>query len=277
MKDPLCHLIRNRLAEVRRQRPKGVLIMAHLVLGYPSLEENHRVMAEMVNHGVDLIELQIPFSEPIADGPIIARANHISLSCGFRVQQGLDAILAMTQQHSVPILIMTYANILEAYGSASFINESARVGAYGLIVPDLPVEESSMARNHCHSLGMSWISILTPTSSDERLREIAAHAHGFCYCVARKGVTGKQTEFSRSIEGFISRCRRVTELPLAVGFGIKRVEDVRHLEGIADIAIIGTAAIEIQERAGTPAVGRFFAELSANIPSPLSKKGEGGW
>jgi tryptophan synthase alpha chain len=264
MSTPLCHVIRSRLAQHRRYQPGGALLMAHLVLGYPSLEENRRVIAQMVANGVDLIELQIPFSEPIADGPVIARANHIALQRGFRVRDGLALIAEMTALHQTPMLVMTYANILEAYGASAFIDDTARIGARGLIVPDYPMEESNQLRKQSQRLGLSWVALLTPTTADDRLRELGTQAQGFCYCVARKGVTGKQTDFGRDLDTFIARCRRSTDLPLAVGFGVKRAEDVRRLEGVADIVVVGTAAIEVQERSGTPAVGQFFAELKAS-------------
>ncbi len=240
---------------------KPVLLMSHLVLGYPSLEANRRVIGQMVANGVDLMELQIPFSEPIADGPVIARANQAALEADFKVAQGLAFIEEITGKHDIPFLIMTYFNIMLAYGVEAFIQEAARIGIRGLIIPDLPPSESGEAAGWCRKHGLDWIRLMTPTSTDARLRVIGEGAGGFVYCVARKGVTGKKTDFDAQLAEFIGRCRQATDVPLAVGFGVKNREDVERLTGLAEIAVVGTAAIEVYDREGEEAVGRFFRGL----------------
>lgn len=243
--------------------------MSHWVLGYPSLEENRRIIDQMVANGVDLMELQIPFSEPIADGPIIARANQSALENGFRVADGLAFVAETVRRHRIPFLIMTYYNILMAYGVEAFIQEAARIGVRGLIIPDLPLQEAGQAMAWCQKWGeayqgLDWIQLMTPTSSDSRLETIGKRASGFCYCVARKGVTGKKTDFDTTLRHFLERCRRVTALPLAVGFGVKNAVDVQHLIGMADIAVVGSAAMEVHQTQGVASVGSFFAELCFN-------------
>ncbi|MBF0294238.1 MAG: tryptophan synthase subunit alpha [Magnetococcales bacterium] len=256
--------IRARLAEQATDHP--ILLMSHLVLGHPSLEENRRVIAAMADNGVDLMELQIPFSEPIADGPVIAQANQSALDHGFRVEEGLAFIGETVRRHpQIPFLIMTYFNILLARGVERFIRTAAELGVRGLIIPDLPPQEAAAAMAACREFGkgnLDWIQLLTPTSTDERLGYIGERAAGFCYCVARKGVTGKRTDFDASLRHFITRCRAVTSTPLAVGFGVKRPEDVDALRGVADIAVVGTAAMEHHAAGGAAAVGTFFGELS---------------
>ena len=254
------------MAPYIRSRGKPVLLMSHLVLGYPSLAENRAVIDQMVANGVDLMELQIPFSEPIADGPVIARANQSALEGGFKVEQGLAFIEETVRRHDIPFLIMTYFNILLAYGVEAFIERAARIGVHGLIVPDLPPQEAAEAMAWCRTRGLDWIQLMTPTSSDARLAVIGRDASGFCYCVARKGVTGKQTDFDADLSRFIARCRRATDVPLAVGFGVKNPADVAQLTGLAEIAVVGTAAIEIHDREGAEAVGRFFKGL--RLPPP---------
>lgn len=251
----LEHHIRERL----RQRP--ILLMSHLVLGYPSLEENERVIDAMVSAGVELMELQFPFSEPTADGPVIARANQAALDRGFKVREGLEFLARTTRRHPIPFLVMTYYNILFAYGVEAFIGAAATAGAKGLIIPDLPVQEAESAMGACQAAGMDWIQLMTPTSDDQRLALIGDQARGFVYCVARKGVTGKETDFSDPVGHFIQRCRRATNLPLAVGFGVKSPADVAFLQGKAEIAVVGTASIQIHDREGAEAVGRFMAGL----------------
>ncbi|WP_130471923.1 tryptophan synthase subunit alpha [Candidatus Magnetaquicoccus inordinatus] len=254
--------IQNRLAT---GKGKSILLMSHLVLGYPSLNVNREVIAQMIDNGVDMLELQIPFSEPVADGPVIARANQMALDNGFRVADGLALIAETVQHYARPFLIMTYYNILVAYGVEKFIREAARLGIRGLIIPDLPLQEATQAMAWCKQYGdaqgLDWIQLLTPTSSDARLQSIGSAASGFCYCVARKGVTGTQTRFDHSLQHFLTRCRQATSLPLAVGFGVKSASDVQMLTGLAEIAVVGSAAIELYDRQGSSAVGEFFAQL----------------
>lgn len=255
-------LITERLAQRRSCGDNTpILLMAHLVLGYPSLAENEAVIASMAAAGVELIELQIPFSEPVADGPVIARANQDAINLGFKVRDGLEFIAKVTARYSPAFLIMTYYNILLAYGEDVFIREVARIGVRGLIVPDLPLEEATSLIALCREQGIDWIQIMTPTSDDVRLRQIGVAAQGFCYCVARKGVTGRQTDFRQGVVAFLERCRQATTLPLAVGFGVQSAADVMELVDMAQIAVVGTAALEIQRRGGAAAVGDFFAGL----------------
>ncbi|MEO5333223.1 MAG: tryptophan synthase subunit alpha [Magnetococcus sp. YQC-5] len=262
---PLEHLIRQRIAQRRSVGASPILLMSHLVLGYPSLQENQQVIHAMAAQGVDLIELQIPFSEPIADGPVIAQANQIALDRGFRVADGLAFIGETIRRHpDLVVLIMTYYNILLAYGVDAFIQEAARLGVRGLIIPDLPPQEAEEAVAAClhHGKGnLDWIQLMTPTSSDDRLGFIGAQAQGFCYCVARKGVTGLKTAFNADLTLFLERCRAVTTSPLAVGFGVRTPEDVQSLIGQAEIAVVGTAAMEIYAQSGADAVGAFFRGL----------------
>lgn len=263
MQKSLDSLIRTKMAG---PDGKPILLMSHWVLGYPSLQENHQIIEQMVNNGVDLMELQIPFSEPIADGPVIARANQAALEKGFRVVDGMAFIAETVRQHNIPFLIMTYYNILLAYGVEAFIREAARIGVRGLIIPDLPPQEAEQAMAWCQHWGeeyhgLDWIQLMTPTSGDARLQTIGQLASGFCYCVARKGVTGKKTAFDHGLQHFLQRCRQATAVPLAVGFGVKSAADVQHLRGMADIAVVGSAAIEVHQQRGVEAVGTFFAEL----------------
>ena len=258
--------IRQRLHDPHTGRRRAILLMSHWVLGHPSLDANREVIDQMVANGVDLMELQIPFSEPIADGPVIAHANQAALDNGFRVADGLAFIEETVRRHPIPFLIMTYYNILLAYGVERFIRAAARMGVRGLIIPDLPLQEAAQAMAWCQKWGatangLAWIQLLTPTSTDARLQTIGSQAQGFCYCVARKGVTGAQTRFAQPVHQFLERCRRVTAVPLAVGFGVKSAEDVAHLVGRAEMAVVGSAALEIHQTQGAAAVGRFFAGL----------------
>ncbi|ABK42864.1 tryptophan synthase, alpha chain [Magnetococcus marinus MC-1] len=240
---------------------QDILLMSHIVLGYPSLQANREVIRAMVAGGVDLMELQIPFSEPIADGPTIARANQAALDGGFKVREGLAFIREVVAAFNIPFLIMTYTNILMAYGVERFIDEVADIGVKGLIIPDLPLEQAQAAIEQCRAKGMDWIGLMTPTSVDERLGKIGAAADGFVYCVARRGVTGSKTSFDEHVGAFMHRCRQATPVPLAVGFGVRSAEDVDYLKGKAEIAVVGSAALDLFDQAGAAALEPFFRGL----------------
>ena len=240
---------------------KEILLMTHLVLGYPSFEVNRLVIDQMVKNGVDLIELQIPFSEPVADGPVILKANQQALAGGVKVAECFEFAAEICSTYDIPFLFMTYYNIIFKYGEEAFCKKAQQIGIQGFIVPDLPPEENPAYLDRARENGISPIQIYAPTSSDERMRTLHSKASGFIYCVARRGVTGAETSLDESIAGYLARCRRATTLPLAVGFGIGSKEDIDFLKGNADIAVIGTKTIRIIEEQGPQAVGPFIASL----------------
>ncbi len=245
-----------------RRKKKNILLMTHLVLGYPSLETNREVIRQMAENGVDCIELQIPFSEPMADGPVILKANQDALASGIKVEDcftfATEMVAAFPQ---VNFLFMTYYNIVFRYGEQDFLTRTAEIGMKGTIIPDLPPEEGESFLAASKGLGLAPISFFTPTSTDERMREVAAVGDGFVYVVARRGVTGEHTEMDTGLVDYLARCRAATDLPLAVGFGIASRTDVAMLEGKADMAVIGTATIRLVNEQGAAAVGGFIADL----------------
>jgi tryptophan synthase alpha chain len=245
----------------RKLQQKDILLMTHIVLGYPSFEASFRIVEAMVHAGVDLMELQIPFSEPIADGPVILRANQEALSRGATVKQCMEFGGEVSRRFDIPFLFMTYYNICFKYGVDRFVGDSAHGGLKGMILPDLPPEEGREYLDAMARHDLAPIFIYAPTTGVERMRAIASHGKGFIYCVARKGVTGAQTSFSEELEGYMARCRSATRLPLALGFGVKDRADVEFLKGKADIAVIGTQTIRIIEEKGIEAVGDFIAGL----------------
>ncbi|MBC2711928.1 MAG: tryptophan synthase subunit alpha [Desulfosarcina sp.] len=244
-----------------RLNEKKILLMTHIVIGYPSLEASREIVRTMAAAGVDLMELQIPFSEPIADGPVIVKANQQALANGVTVDQCLDFGREVARQLPIPFLYMTYYNILFKYGVERFVDHMKAADMQGAIVPDLPPEEAAgyLAAMKTHAL--SPIFIYSPTTSDARMKTIAQVADGFVYCVARKGVTGDQTEFSQQIGDYLTRCRTATHLPLALGFGVKDKSDIEFLRGKADIAVIGTQALRLVEDQGIAALGNFIRDL----------------
>ncbi len=244
-----------------RLKERKILLMTHIVLGYPSFEEGYELVESMVEAGVDLMELQIPFSEPIADGPVILRANQTALSKGTTVKKCLEFAGNVAKKFPIPFLIMTYYNIVFQYGLDRFAGVMAKNNIRGAIVPDLPPEEGKEYLEALEAYDRCPIFIFSPTTPLERMKYIASHGKGFIYCVARKGVTGAETQFSADLNSYISRCREATRLPLALGFGVKDKNDVDFLTGQVDIAVIGTQTIRLVENEGVGAVGPFINSL----------------
>jgi tryptophan synthase alpha chain len=196
-----------------RLEKKNILLMTHIVLGYPSFETNREVIRQMVENGVDCIEMQIPFSEPMADGPVIVRANQEALKNGTKVADCLNFAAEMAASHDIPFLFMTYYNIIFKYGEEAFFAKAGDCGIKGCIVPDLPPEEGESFLQLAAEYEIAPILIFAPTSTDERMRVLASHGRGFIYCVARRGVTGTKSVIGRmwstisSVAGRPPRCR----------------------------------------------------------------------
>lgn len=252
-------MLENYIRERRAER--SVLIMTHIVMGYPDFETSMRTVEAMVEAGVDLMELQVPFSEPIADGPVILRANQEALENGVTVDQCFEFAGACARRFDIPFLFMSYYNILYRRGVELFVEQMRSLELKGAIVPDLPPEEARAYLTAMESGALSPIFIYSPNTTEERLNYLAKYAGGFIYCVARKGVTGATTDFSMELDNYLARCRCATGLPLAVGFGIKNTQDVQFLEGKADIAVVGSESIRILDESGVNAVSDFVAGL----------------
>lgn len=244
-----------------QRKHKEILLMTHIVIGYPSLAASFEIVEAMVKAGVDLMELQIPFSEPIADGPVILKANQDALAQGITVQACMEFAERVTHSFEIPFLLMTYYNILFKYGEAKFTAAMAQRNLRGAIVPDLPPEEGRGYLKAMKANGLAPIFVYAPTTSDDRMGLIAEEAQGFVYCVARKGVTGQQTAFSQQLEGYLDRCRQATDLPLALGFGVKDRADIDFLTGKVDIAVIGSQTIRLVDQQGVDAVSDFIQGL----------------
>lgn len=245
----------------QRLETKDILLMTHIVIGYPSFEASMEIVEQMVASGVDIMELQIPFSEPMADGPVILKANQKALEAGATVKQCFDFAREAAQRFDIPFLFMTYYNILYKYGVKRFADHMAQADIKGIIIPDLPPEEGREYLQAMEKNDLCPIYIYSPTTTDERMEYLSSCGKGFIYCMARKGVTGKDTQFSNDLGDYLSRCRKSTSLPLSVGFGVKDKADVDYLKGKADIAVIGSQTIRIVEEKGVQAVGDFITSL----------------
>ncbi|MCL4168588.1 UNVERIFIED_CONTAM: hypothetical protein GTU68_015646 [Idotea baltica] len=197
----------------------------------------------------------------MADGPVILQANSKALAAGATVEKSIDIAEKITQQFDIPFLFMTYYNILFKYGEHEFAAKMKSIGIQGAIVPDLPPEEGERYLTAMKEHELDPIHIYTPNTSEQRMQQLNDCSSGFIYTVARKGVTGKDTDFSTDLESYLARCRAATDLPLAVGFGVKSKEDVDFLKGKVDIAVVGSETIKVMEREGIDAVKPFIESL----------------
>ena len=244
-----------------KQKSRSLLLMTHIIVGYPSLDDNWDMLMYMQNASIDLVELQLPFSEPIADGPVFIKANQASLDNGTRWDDYFDFFSRANTEFKFPLLYMGYYNSVFCMGHERFCNRLKSSGAAGYIIADLPIELADDLDSCASKLGLDAIHIQTPVNSAQRLQEISNASSGFLYCVARKGVTGRETEFNVGIVDYLQRCRGITNLPLALGFGINSDEQIRQLKGITDIAIVGSACLEVWEQHGQGQYKQFLSGL----------------
>jgi tryptophan synthase alpha chain len=247
----------------QRLQRKTLLLMTHVVVGYPSLEANMAMLEAMQRAEVDVVEFQLPFSEPIGDGSVFVRANQHALAAGMNWERYFKFMQRATSAFDFKVLMMGYYNSVLQKGHEPFCACLAEHGGSGCIVADLPPEEASDLLHHADTHHLSPIVLMTPTNSSARLQEIGRHARGFVYCVARKGVTGRQTHIDDSLEAFMTRCRQVTSLPLALGFGLRTGADLRRLHGLADMGILGTALLMAWEQGGAAQYERLLQDLRA--------------
>ena len=247
----------------QRKQSKDLLVMAHVVCGYPSFAANMEALEIMAEAGVDLVELQFPFSEPSADGPLFVKANEQSLKAGTTVDQCFEFMKLASERFAFKILMMGYYNTAFKMGEDVFVKRIQEAGGVGYILPDLPVEESDNLHRLSAEAGIEPIILMTPTSSEKRLAQLGAASRGMVYVVARRGVTGSKTNMGDDVTSLVARCRQHTSVPIGVGFGISSKADLDALRGSADLAIIGTAALKTWESSGATGLKTFFKDLMA--------------
>ncbi|MGH2350863.1 MAG: tryptophan synthase subunit alpha [Chloroflexota bacterium] len=220
-------------------------------IGYPQLGAAQRLVPALLEGGFDLIELGVPFSDPQADGATIQRASYVALRNGTTPAHCLQAVRELRAGGvTAPLLFLSYYNPILAMGLERFAGQAAEAGLDGLIVPDLPPEESDDLLDALEPAGIDPIFLVAPTSTDDRLHAVAARARGFVYCVSLAGVTGAREDLAVGLPAYLARVRKVTDLPLAVGFGVSRPEHVAALRGHADAAVVASALIDRMD--GTP-------------------------
>lgn len=247
----------------QRLQSRKILVMTHVIAGFPSLEANWQMLELMDEAGVDLVELQMPFSEPVADGPIFARANQQALAQGLKLEQYFALMEKAAGTFSFPLLMVGYYNTVFRLGHAAFCDALRARGGVGFILPDLPVEEYGDLFDHSARCELSPVMLMAPTNDDARLAHLGRHAKGLVYTVARKGVTGSKTELEGEVYDFIARCRQATDQPLGLGFGLRQGKDVRQLQGKVEVAIVGSALLESWERDGREGYRKLLQELVA--------------
>jgi tryptophan synthase alpha chain len=246
-----------------RLQRKKLLLMTHAVVGYPSLEANMAMLEAMQRADADLVELQMPFSEPIADGPAFLRANQRALESGITWEQYFTFMQRAAARFDFKLLMMGYYNSVLRMGHETFCACLAEHGGNGFVLADLPPEEANDLYQQASTYQLAPIMLMTPTTPVSRLHQIAQHVRGFVYCVARKGVTGTRTTLDQSLEAFVARCRQATSVPLALGFGLQTGADLRHIQGLVDIGVVGTALLTTWEQGGAKQYDALLQEFRA--------------
>ncbi|MFA6257490.1 MAG: tryptophan synthase subunit alpha [Candidatus Paceibacterota bacterium] len=226
---------------------KRIGVMAHLVTGYPTFSLSKRIAKALVKGGANIIEIQIPFSDPMADGTLIVEACQKSLDAGTRIKDSFELAKFVSKNLKTPVVLMTYANILIHMGIERFCVACKDSGVSGLIVPDLPydTEECKTLQNYATKARVHLIYVISPAIEDNRLQEIKKLASGFIYCTSRQGTTGTGKKFAKDISLYLERVRGGSSIPLAVGFGISSSKDLKLIKRYSEIGIIGSAIIDV--------------------------------
>lgn len=245
----------------------GKAFIPFITCGDSDLDTTFSCITEAVKNGADLIELGIPFSDPTAEGPVIQEANERALAAGVTTDQVFELVRRLRETVQIPMVFMTYANVVYSYGAERFIETCSRIGIDGLILPDVPFEEKDEFLPLCRKFDVDLISMIAPTSED-RIAMIASEATGFLYIVSSLGVTGTRSEITTDLDSIVRVVRDNTDIPCAIGFGISTPEQAHKMAEISDGAIVGSAIIKIIKEYGTCAparVGAYVREMKEGI------------
>lgn len=255
------------MTRIKKAFDKQKAFIAFITCGDPDLETTAACVRAAVAGGADLIELGIPFSDPTAEGPVIQGANLRALTGGATTDKIFDLVRELRQDVEVPMVFMTYANVVFSYGAERFLSISREIGMDGIILPDLPFEEKEEFLPLCHAYDIALISLIAPTS-ENRIAMIAREAEGFLYIVSSLGVTGTRSEIKTDLESIVKVVRQNTEIPCAIGFGISTPEQAARMAGIADGAIVGSAIVKLIEKYGKDApvhVGEYVKRMKEAV------------
>src|SRR6266849_1857561 len=226
-------------------------LVAYIMAGHPSKKRSIEVGKRLAASGIAALEIGIPHSDPLADGPVIQRAGQKALAAGMTVAGALEVADGVARE-GIPVVLMTYINPVLAYDPRKFAAEAAQAGAAGVIVPDLPIEEAEPVTGWLRSASLDTIFMVAPTTPPDRVGTIASHSSGFVYCVTVTGITGVRKELPEGMPELLSEVRKHTRLPVAAGFGISRPEHMKTLRGSADAAVVGSAIVAEIDRDGDP-------------------------
>ena len=252
-----------RIAAAFESHGKRAALMPYLMGGYPDIDESAEAGRAAAAAGADLIELGIPFSDPLADGPVIHAAGTEALAAGATPHGVLRVCERVAPE--IPVVLMVYVNLIMAAGPPAFCLRAAAAGAAGLIVPDLPHDEAGEVRAACDAEGLALVPLVAPTTRAERVAEIAAEARGFVYTVSLTGTTGERSELPPGLAETVAGVRAATPLPVAVGFGISTPAHAAAVAGVADGVIVGSRVVRAAGEGGAAAVGVLVAELAAAL------------
>lgn len=241
------------MSNIAKAFENGKAFIPFVTCGDPSLDVTEKIVYAMVEAGADLIELGIPFSDPTAEGPVIQGANLRALSGGVTTDKVFDLVRKIRTKTDVPMVFMTYANVVFSYGSERFISTCSEIGIDGLILPDIPYEEKDEFDGICKQYGLDLVSLIAPTSHD-RISMIASDANGFVYCVSSLGVTGTRSEITTDIGAMVELVKKAKDIPCAVGFGISTPEQARQMAAKADGVIVGSAIVKLCAQYGEECV-----------------------
>jgi len=252
---------------VRSEERTG--LVTYVTGGDPDQERSAQILLGLDRAGVDVVEVGVPFSDPLADGPVIQRASERALAAGASLSSTLDLIRQVRAEIHAAVVVFTYANPVLRMGTEAFSARAADAGVDGVLVLDLPIEEAGPFRRTIVEVGIDPIFLLSPTTTDDRLKLAAELGRGFLYGISRLGVTGVRDEVDASARNLVRRIREVSSLPIAVGFGLSRPEHVREIGSCADAAVVGSALVKVIAREASssdlvPAVERYVAWLKGN-------------
>ena len=263
--------IANAFTNLRQRGEKGLI--TYTTAGYPDAVQTLDVLKALADSGSDLIEIGFPFSDPVADGPVIQQSSQQALAGGIRLSDIFNIAGKLRNHTDVPVLAMTYYNPVMRAGIGNFVRMSRESGVDGLIVPDLPVEEDQPLRNACLEYGLSLVPLAAPTSTDERLKRITSGSDSFIYCVSVTGVTGSTNEIKTDLKAFAQRVRSHTDLPLAVGFGVSGPEMARRVAKDFDAVVVGSAIVRaVPGEGGVTGVIQRVSRLTGDIKDALRKQ-----
>lgn len=251
------------MSKIREAFEKGKAFIPFITCGDPDLETTAAVVRAAAANGADLIELGIPFSDPTAEGPVIQGANIRALEGSVTTDKVFDLVRELRKNVTIPMVFMTYANVVFSYGAEKFISTCQEVGIDGLILPDIPYEEKEEFLPYCKKYGVDLISMIAPTS-ENRISMIASEAEGFIYVVSSLGVTGTRSEIKTDLDSIVALIRQSAKVPCAIGFGISTPEQAKKMASISDGAIVGSAIIKLLEKYGKDApehVGAYVKSM----------------